>query len=63
MAPEQAAGHIRDLGPACDIYALGAILYECRPAPAVPGRHWTQTIEQVLHDEPAPRRGYARRAT
>src|SRR5262249_60334997 len=28
MAPEQAQGKIRDLGPACDIYSLGAMLYE-----------------------------------
>jgi serine/threonine protein kinase/WD40 repeat protein len=28
MAPEQAAGHSRDIGPAADIHALGAILFE-----------------------------------
>jgi WD40 repeat protein/tRNA A-37 threonylcarbamoyl transferase component Bud32 len=28
MAPELAHGHARDAGPACDIYSLGAILYE-----------------------------------
>ncbi len=28
MAPEQAAGKVDILGPACDIYALGVILYE-----------------------------------
>jgi serine/threonine protein kinase len=29
MAPEQARGKTREMGPHTDIYALGAILYEC----------------------------------
>lgn len=43
VAPEQAEGNVRAIGPATDIHALGAILYEsCSPAgrPLTARRFW-----------------------
>jgi hypothetical protein len=57
MAPEQAEGKTKTIGPAADVYALGAILYECltgRPPFLAPTA--IDTILQVVSEPPlAPR--------
>jgi serine/threonine protein kinase len=55
MPPEQAAGDPERVGPATDIYALGAILYEALTS-RVPfqGETTLETLEQARSLEPIP---------
>ncbi len=56
MAPEQAEGK-KDVGPAADIYSLGAILYEMLTGrPPFHGPTPVETILHLLAEEPVPPR-------
>ena len=57
MAPEQAAGKTKELGPPCDIYGVGAVLYELLTGrPPFRSETPVDTIMHVLEHEPVPPR-------
>ncbi len=55
MAPEQASGGSSPVGPAADIYALGAILYECLTGrPPFQDQDVLAALERVRSQPPLP---------
>jgi serine/threonine-protein kinase len=55
MAPEQARGHVEQVGPATDVFALGAIAYRALTGrPAFAAADVVAALYQVCNAEPTP---------
>ena len=65
MAPEQITNRRGEIGPACDIYGIGTLLYELLTGrPPFVARDQFSTLLQVLDCEPSsPRQHQCRRAS
>ncbi len=53
MSPEQARGDSSGVGERSDVYALGAVLYECLTGqPPFPQRNFGELLHAVIHQDP-----------
>jgi len=59
LAPELVDGKSKSVSPACDIYAVGAVLYECLTGrPPFKGANVIDTLEQIRRQRPIPPRAF-----
>jgi len=62
MAPEQAVGDTKKIGPASDVYALGTICYQLLVGtPPLVGETFTDTLDKVRFQDPVPLRALNRK--
>ncbi len=53
MAPEQARGHQKEIGPSADIFSLGSVVYECLTGrPPFYGEEMSTVLAKILFEEP-----------